>query len=135
MTAFFGDVARAALPVAIGLIFLAAGARAALAAPVDNERARRIAREYLEPLCTWSLIAALAYAVGIGAGARASLATLAVLFVLAGAAILLRPGDETEAEPEAPAPAPAQPEPASAVPHGHSLWTDESARPRGLWGR
>jgi peptidoglycan/LPS O-acetylase OafA/YrhL len=123
MRPLFSDVAGAALPVAIVLIFLAAGARAALA--LDDERARRIAREYLEPLCTWSLIAALAYAVGIGAGAKASVGTLAVLLVLAAAAILLRPGDETAAEPEppAPAPAPAQPEPAPVAPPRQSVWT------------
>jgi len=120
VTSFFADVAGAALPVAVALLLLAAGARAALWAPVHDERARRIAREYLEPLCTWSLVAALAYAVGIGAGAKASVATLAVLLVLAATAILLRPGDEAAPDPEPPAEPPETP---VAPPRQEGLWS------------
>ena len=119
MRAFFSDVAGAALPVAIVLVFLAAGGRAALAA-LDDERARRIAREHVEPLCTWSLVAALTYGVGLGVAAKASLPTLAVLLVLAAAAVLLRPTDEPE---EVEAPAVAEHEEAPAVPPRPSLWS------------
>src|SRR4051812_15674956 len=120
MRAFFADVAGAALPVAIVLVFLAAGARAALAA-LDDERARRIAREYLEPLCTWSLVAALTSGTGLGAAAKASLPSLAILLVLAAAAVLLRPTDEAEPAPEPPQ----SPEPAEApvAPPRPSLWS------------
>ena len=124
MTAFFAHVAGAALPVAVALLLLAAGARAALLAPLRDERARRLAREYVEPLCTWSLVAALTYAVGIGAGAQASLTTLAVLLILAAAAILLRPVDESAPDPPAsPHPEPAEPAGTRAVPPRQSLWS------------
>lgn len=119
MRAFSADVAAAALPVAIVLVFLAAGARAALAA-LDDERGRRIAREYLGPLCTWSLVATLTYGVGLGVAAKASLPALAVLLVLAAAGVLLRPSDEPE---KVEAPAVAEHEEAAVAPPRPSLWS------------
>jgi hypothetical protein len=133
MSGFLDDVAGAAMPVAVVLLVLAVAARAVLWAELDHPPARRIARQYLEPLTTWCLIALVTYAVGLGAAGKASLLTLGVPLVLAAVAILLRPGEHAE-EParveadDRPAPAP-----------GSALWadgrSDESTPRRGLWSR
>ena len=118
MSAFFGDVASAALPVAIALLLAPAAACGVLWVEVESARAQRQARLYLEPLSTWCLIALAVYVVAhIIAGGG-----LLVLFLPLGLAVLaalLRSADETgetDAPPEeqplaapgnAPAPAPA----------------------------
>jgi hypothetical protein len=104
MSAFFGDVASAALPVAIALLLAAAAACGALWVELDNARAQRQARLYLEPLSTWCLLALAVYVVAhIVAGG-----SLLVLFLPLGLAVLaavLRSADETQEE-EATAPPP-----------------------------
>jgi hypothetical protein len=119
MSAFFGDVASAALPVAIALLIAAAAACGVLWVEVDNARVRGLARLYLEPLSTWCLIALAIYVMAhIAAGGG-----LLILFLPLGLAVLaglLRSADEPDepvqeqqpASPTvatAPAPAPAGP--------------------------
>jgi hypothetical protein len=105
MSAFFADVASAALPVAIALLVAAAAACGVLWIEVDNARARRLARLYLEPLGTWCLIALATYVVAhIAAGGG-----LLILFLplgLAILAVLLRSADETGEPPPEPEPEP-----------------------------
>jgi len=96
MTAFAHDVARASLPVAIGLLALAVTAAAALWAPVDDARALRLARQYLEPLSTWCLIALGAHVVARGAAGELDVLSLALPLVLGAAAAVLRSAASTE---------------------------------------
>jgi hypothetical protein len=122
MSAFFGHVAGAALPVAVVLLIAAATARAALWAPLDDAQARRIAQQYLEPLSTWSLVAVATYAVGSFAAGTAGLAALGLTLLLGSAAVLLR-HDEDATEPAGTEP---QTPPAEEPPLGRSqptLWS------------
>jgi hypothetical protein len=127
------DVAAASLPVAIGLLVLAAWARAVLWAQVDREPARRVATAYLGPLSVWCLIAAATNALAVGASGDAGVASLAVPLGLGVAAVVLRAS--VGEEPDAPAPVepderPAAPAPASAHPPAVA-----DTRPPGLWSR
>jgi hypothetical protein len=154
MTAFAHDAARAALPVAIGLLALAVTAAGALWAPVDDARALRLARRYLEPLSTWCLIALATHLLALGAAGELDVLSLALPLVLGAAAGILRSADGADgqagpdpeavapppappaAAPERPAPAPAAPAPPPAS--GGSLWAghdDERAPRTGLWSR
>ena len=159
MSDFFGHVAGAALPVAITLLVLTAAARAMLSAKLEGDEGR-IARQHLEPLSTWCLIAAGTYALAIGAAGKAAVLPLAAAIAMAVAAVLLRSEDrpsEERVEPEpdvrrSPAPETLGPEtggrrafPEAVPTHGrtpeptqpaHSLWVDEESGPRqGLWAR
>jgi hypothetical protein len=107
MTAFLHDVARAALPVAIGLLACAAAARAVLWSGFDDAQAQRLARQYLAPLCTWSLIALGTHVVALGAAGEASVLALLLPLALGAAAVLLRVVPEQETA--APAAEPARP--------------------------
>jgi hypothetical protein len=160
MSDFFGHVASAALPVAIGLLVLTAAARGVLWAQLEGDE-RRLAQQYLEPLATWCLIAAGTYAFAICASGDAGVLPLAAAIALAVAAILLRsdqtaavtadePKRDVERQPRPkpdvrPSPVPetlgpetggrrAFPEPVPA--HGRtpapasSLWVDEESAPR-----
>jgi hypothetical protein len=130
MSVFSGHVAGAALPVAFALLIAAATARAALWAPLDDERARRIAQQYLDPLTTWCLVAVAAYAVGSFATGDAGLVPLGLTLLLGAAAVLLRPTEE-----HTPQPAPAEPEQPAAAPAPPA---EEPAMRRsqpGLWSR
>jgi hypothetical protein len=98
MSEFFGHVADAALPVAIGLLVLTAAARGVLWAQLEGDE-RRLARQYLEPLATWCLIASGTYAFAICASGEAGVLPLGAAIAMAVAAILLR-SDETAAEPK-----------------------------------
>ena len=138
MTAFAHDVTRASLPVAIGLLALAMTAAAALWAPVDDTRALRLARQYLEPLSTWCLIALGAHVVARGAAGELDVLSLALPLILGAVAAVLRWVASTEeratpdAEPVAPPPSPTAPAPAA----GGPLWAgrDEGQSERtGLW--
>lgn len=120
MTSFFDHVATASLPVAIGLLVLAAVARAALWAQLDDARVQRLAAQYLEPLATWSVIAALVNAVALGGSGELGFGGLALALAIAFAAMMLRPG--TDAAVAAPQPEPEPAEPAA-------------PRPGGLWSR
>ena len=142
MSAFFGHVADAALPVAVALLVLTAVARGVLWAGIEGDE-RRIARRHLEPLATWCLIAAGAYAFAICAAGKAGVLPLAAALLLALAAVLMR-SDKTETaavRAEEPKPAPVRTE--EPKPHGRtpapaaSLWDEptENAKPTGLWAR
>jgi hypothetical protein len=147
VTAVMHDVARAALPVAIGLLILAGTARAALWARLDDERARRIAAQYLEPLATWALVALATHTLSLGLAGEAGALSVALPLALGAAAVVLRMSGEaperpaaTRAAPVAPPPAPApMPPTPSTEPAAGTLWADpaddESTRRAGLWSR
>jgi len=154
MTAFMHDVARAALPVAIGLLVCAAAAAAVLWSRFDDAQAQRLARQYLEPLSTWCLVALATHTLALGAAGEASVLSLVLPLALGAAAVLVR----TAADPS-PRPAPAEPmkrraaapaappPPATHAPPATPtaahpaapLWADpaddESATRSGLWSR
>jgi hypothetical protein len=121
MSAFFGDVASAALPVASALLIAAAAACAVLWVEVENAQAQRRARLYLEPLSTWCLIALAIYvAAHIAAGGG-----LLILFLPLGLAVLaglLRSADETGEPVEEPQPAPPTTATAPAPAPAGPLW-------------
>jgi hypothetical protein len=146
MSAFMDDVAGAALPVAIGLLILAAVARAVLWAQIDDADVQRVARQYVEPLATWCLVAAGTQAVAVGAAGNAGLLPLVLPIGIGVAAVLLRSAGETDhpaeitpaerparPEPTRPAPAAAEPSPAG------RLWAEPGneapAREGRLWSR
>jgi hypothetical protein len=123
MTDALHHVTRAALPVAIVLLSFAFAARALLWAQLDDAQARRIARQYLEPLSTWCLIATGVYTLALGLRGDAELVAFVVPVAIGVAAVALRPPGEPspvepEQEPAASAPAPAHP-----IPAGHHLWS------------
>ncbi len=145
MSALMHDVARAALPVAIGLLICAAWARAVVWAQIDHGQAQRIAQQYLEPLSTWCLVAVAVHTLALGAAGDADVLSLALPLVLGAAAVVLRatgepsgpPAVAREERPPAPPPPATAPVPARA-PDG-SLWAeaadDETTRRAGLWSR
>jgi hypothetical protein len=156
MTAFMHDVARAALPVAIGLLVCAAAAAAVRWSRFDDAQAQRLARQYLEPLSTWCLVALATHTLALGAAGEASVLSLVLPLALGAAAVLVRTATESAPRPAAAEPvkrgaaaAPAPPPPAtrathapSAAPAAHPaapLWADpaddESATRSGLWSR
>jgi hypothetical protein len=156
MTAVMHDVARASLPVAIALLILASTARAALAARLDDERASRLAAQYLEPLATWCLVALATHTLALGLAGEAGALSVALPLALGAAAVILRVSGEAPERPAATraatvapapaaapgaAPAPAAPWPttASTDPAPGPLWADpiddESTRRTGLWSR
>ena len=139
------DLARATLPVALALLIFAGVARAVLWARVDDLRAQRLARRYLEPLATWCLIAVAAHVLALGAAGELAVMTLVLPLVVGTVAMLLRtesaaPEAAAEAAVATPAPA-AAPAPARVAPPSPtgSLWagrdTDETAREGALWSR
>jgi hypothetical protein len=157
MSAFFGHVADAALPVAVALLVLTAVARGVLWSRIEGDE-QRIARQHLEPLATWCLIATGTYAVATVIAGDAGVLPIAAAIALAVAAIALRniePAAVKGGEPNpdvrrSPAPEPLGPEtggrraPAEPVPtHGRtpapagSLWDEptENAKRTGLWAR
>ena len=119
MSSFMHDVARASLPVAVALLIFTAAARGALWAQIDDVRAQRIARRYLEPLSTWCLVAVATYLFALSAAGDGGLLPFVLPVGLGVAAVLLRPPGETdepsavetEAPPTASAPAAARPAP------------------------
>jgi TctA family transporter len=119
------DIARASLPVAIVLLILTTVAHGALLAPIDDARARLVARRYLEPLSTWCLVALGTHTLALIAAGSAGVFSLVVAVVLGVAAVLLRSVNETNEpagdEPETFAPAPAAPVPTSTG----TLWARE----------
>jgi hypothetical protein len=135
MSAFMHDVAQAALPVAIALLVFATTARAALWAQIEDAAVQRIARQYLEPLATWCLVAVATYALAVLAAGDISVVSLAFPVVVGAAAVVLRSDGETEEPPSRPAAAvPTAPGPAPAG----RLWAepaDEPTRQGGLWSR
>ena len=149
MSDVFSAAASAALPVSVVLLVLGLTARGVLWAQIDDPRWRRLGRQYLEPLSTWSVAGFIVYALTLVAAGEAATASLAIALVLAVAAAVLRV--ETEEAPRvatatAPTPAPdepvavrhddAAPRDPSGVPASH-LWEGdaEPAAPGGLWAR
>jgi len=144
MSAFMHDVAAACLPVAIGLVSLAATARAVVWAQIDHGPAQRTARQYLEPLGTWCMVAVAAHTLALGAAGEAGVLSLALPLGLGVAAVLLRSTGEpsatrAEARPAARPAAAGAPAPAPAPAPVDKLWAepadDESTRRSGLWSR
>ena len=127
MTDALHHVTQAALPVAFGLLSLALAARAVLWAELDHAPARRIARQYLEPLSTWCLIATGVYTLALGLRNDAELVAFVVPLVIAVAAVLVRPAREPAREEPRPEPAP---EPAAPVARSQAatLWSKRSTR-------
>jgi hypothetical protein len=115
VTSFFHHAAVAALPVAVALLAGAGIARAAVFHPV--------ARTYLEPLSTWTVLAAIVYALALVASGDAGL-ILALPLGLALAAVALRAVPEPDDEPSEAPPAPAAPTPAASPPPAAGrLWS------------
>jgi len=105
MTTFMHDVARAALPVAIGLLTCTAAAAAVLWSRFDDAQAQRLARQYLEPLSTWCLVALATHTLALGAAGEASVLSLVLPLTLGAVAVLLRsvPGSAARSAPAEPA--------------------------------
>jgi hypothetical protein len=134
------DVAVASLPVAIGLLVLAAAARAVVWADARDERLARVARDHLGPLSTWCLILIAVHAVALGGAGELGAGNGGLSLIIAAAAVLLRSEGAAEEEPDEDAPewaraAPADDEPRPA-PAPRSLWAerdDADAARTGLW--
>ena len=107
-------IANAAFPVAVGLMMLAAIARAVLEWSSDQDFVR-LSREYLEPLTTWCLIATFVYIGAHAASGDIGVLTVVIAAIIGGAAVFVRdsaaeaPLDEepVSVEPAVTAPAPA----------------------------
>ena len=125
MTEALHHVTRASLPVALVLLSFALAARAVLWAQLDHAAAARLARQYLEPLSTWCLIATGVYTLALGLRGDAELVAFVIPVVIAVAAVLLRPEGEPARDEPPPEPepvAPAQPVTSTPVAAGH-LWS------------
>jgi hypothetical protein len=121
-------VAGASLPVAVGLLVLAGGARALLWAPVEDEQARRLGHQYLEPLSTWCVVAVGVHLLALTvAGETEVLALLLPLGTLTGALLLRPSAEQTDDEPSVLEP---QEQPAAPV---VAPVTRVAAAPASLW--
>jgi hypothetical protein len=125
MSEFLDNVATASLPVAAGLLVLTVIAGGVLWTELDDEWAQRLARQYLEPLSTWCLIALSTYTVARLSGGHGPLSVILPL-TLAFVAVLLRAIGESE-EPDAVEPV----TPAAAAP----VTAPVTATPGTLWAR
>jgi hypothetical protein len=90
MSEFLHHAAGAALPIAIGLLILAATGRLALAADLDDARTRRLAGQYLGPLSTWCLVAVAVYVIALAGAGDAGMGALALALGLCAAALAVR---------------------------------------------
>jgi uncharacterized membrane protein len=111
MSTLMHDIARAALPVAVALLILAVAARTVLWVKIDDYTTR-LARDYVEPLASWCLIALMVYAlarVAAGEGSALALALPLVLGVVALLALSAGEPEEQTAPVEPPAPEPVRP--------------------------
>ncbi len=88
----------------------------------DDRALRRTARLYLEPLCTWCLIAVVVHGVALGATGTVSVAGIALMLLIAAAAVALPLGDAPQ-EPAEAEPEPETPPPPPAPVAGGSLWS------------
>ena len=127
------------LPMTIGVFLLALTTGGLLWARRGGEEMRRLASRYLEPLCTWCLVAvAIVTFVRLAAGDAGVWLCLPLALATAALWVLATPEAAHPAEvapPQVPPP-PAAPEaPAPSA----SLWAeraDENSAPRaGLWRR
>ena len=85
------SVPAASLAVAIALVLAAGVARVLVL--TDDGALRRTARLYLEPLCTWCLIAVVVHGVAMGATGTVSVAGIALVLLIAAVAVALPLGD------------------------------------------
>jgi hypothetical protein len=84
-------VAVAALPVAVGLLALAAAARAVVWSGLDHAVAGRLSHLYAEALSTWCLAAVATHVLALGLAGEAALGSMIVPVLIGVAALLLRP--------------------------------------------
>ena len=103
-------IANAAFPVAVGLIMLAAVARAVLEWSSDVGFVR-LAREHLQPLTTWCLIATFVYVGAHAASGDIGVLTIVIAAIIGGGAVFVRDSatetieaDEEPVVAEAPTP-------------------------------
>jgi H+/Cl- antiporter ClcA len=128
VSAAMHHVASAALPVALGLLVCAAGARAALRWDFGDEPLQRSVREHLEPLCVWCLGALVIYVFARSASGGSLLTSLFLGATVAAAVLALWQADEEPASEERDVT-----EPAAAIP-SEPLPPDDPPR-QGLWSR
>ena len=102
------SVPAASLAVAIALVLAAVVARVLVYA--DDRGLRRTAELYLEPLCTWCLIAVVAHGVALGAAGTVSVGGITLMLLIAAAAVAVPIGDAPQ-EPAEPQPQPETPPP------------------------
>ena len=125
MTNFLSAVADASLPVAAGLLILAAAARGVKWLVPDDPRMERLAQQYLEPLSTWCLIALAVHTFALVAAGRTGVIGVALPIVLGVAAVLLREDsveDELVSEERPATTSPAAPAPMPAAEPVAGLW-------------
>jgi hypothetical protein len=87
MSALLHDISSAALPVAIGLLTAAALARVTLW--LEDADTQRLARQYLDPLSIWCLVAVGVHTVALAGAREATASSLAVVLAIAAAAVWL----------------------------------------------
>jgi hypothetical protein len=115
------SVPAASLAVAIALVLAAVVARVLVYA--EDRGLQRTALLYLEPLCTWCLIAVVVHGIALGAAGTVSVGGITLMLLIAAAAVALPIGDAPQ-EPAEPQPQ-RQPEtpPPPAPATGGSLWS------------
>jgi hypothetical protein len=127
-------VSGAALPVAIGLLVLAAIARGLLWAGAGDERARSTARRSFVPLVVFGGLAAIVDVLALGlAGDAGALSFVVPLALAAGAGAVvwehLESAPPPAEEPTPPEPGP-EPEPAASPAANDSLWARPAKDPK-----
>jgi hypothetical protein len=143
MSTLLHHISTAALPVVIGLLTATALARVALW--MEDADTQRIARQYLDPLSTWCLVAIGVHTVAMAGAGEANASSLAIVLAITAAAVWL-PWTVGE-QPEAPQktvpdmlvaePAP-PPEPIRPLAPDEALWARPISEPRrsaDLWQR
>jgi hypothetical protein len=125
VSGFFMDVAHASLPVAIGLLVLAAAACGVQWSELDHPRLQRLALLYLEPLSTWCLAAVVTYAVALVAAGHTGVLSLVFPVCVGFAALMLRAASEPDEDASEPVPteAPAAPTAPPVRATSGSLWS------------
>ncbi len=126
------------LPMTIGLLLLALSAGGLLWARRGGEETRRIASRYLEPLCTWCLVAvAIVTFVRLASGDVGMWLCLPLALATVALWLLTAPATSGAAHPAEVAPAQV-PAPEATAPTA-PLWAgrpdEDSARRAGLWRR
>jgi hypothetical protein len=148
MSALLHHISTAALPVAIGLLTATALARVALW--LEDADTRRLARQYLDPLSIWCLVAIGVHTVALIGAGDASSGSLAIALAIAAAAVWLpwtvgeqvaeprEAPDETVPAPPIAEPEPSPPEPIRPLTPDEALWARPVGEPRqsaDLWQR
>jgi hypothetical protein len=147
MSSLLHHISTAALPVAIGLLTATALARVALW--VEDADTRRLARQYLDPLSIWCLVAVAVHTVALIGAGDASSGSLAIALAIAAAAVWLpwtvaeqvaeQRGAPDETVPDTPVAEPEPPrEPIRPLAPDEALWARPVSEPRRsaeLWHR